>query len=349
MLQNTHLYREIYEQPAAIQRFLQNERGQVENLAQALQKHEIDHVVIAARGTSDNVARYAKYAWGAKNGLQVALATPSLFSVYEQPVSFGKQSLVLGISQSGQSPDIVGVVAEAKKQGRLTAAITNNPSSPLAQQADFVIQLHAGEEKAVAATKTYTSSLMAVSALSAAIAGNEARWDELQSVPEAMEQTLTMYDAVASVAPRFRYMRFCVVIGRGYNYATAFELALKMKELTYSIVEPYSSADFLHGPFALIEQGFPVIVIAPQGAIAPTMMEFVERLVEASAEPMIISDVDTLLAKATVPLRLPSSVAEWLSPFTTMIPGQLLALCLANERGFDVDAPRLLNKVTRTV
>lgn len=346
-LTDTNLFREIHAQPQAIANFLRQARPAIGELAAAIERQAIDHIVIAARGTSDNAGRYAKYVLGIQNGLQVALATPSTFTLYRRPVRFGR-ALVLGISQSGQSPDIVEVVAEARRQGALTAAITNTPASPLAQQADVVIDLQAGEEKSVAATKTYTSSIAAVAALSAALARDDAMAAALAATPDAMQRTLTTADAAAHVAARFRYMQHCVVIGRGYNYATAFELALKLKELTYSIVEPYSSADFLHGPFAVLNEGFPVIVLAPQGALSAELLTFIDKLRERRAELVTISDHPPTLERATLPIALPASVPEWLSPLTAIVPGQLLAMHLAHTRHYDVDAPRALKKVTET-
>ncbi len=348
MLHKTHLYREIFEQPEVIDRFLQNRRGEVTALANAIKRRSIDHIIVAARGTSDNASRYAKYLLGAFNGLQVALATPSLFSLYDRPITFGN-ALILGISQSGQSPDIVSVLAAAREQGNLTAAITNNPNSPLAQQSEHVISLDAGEENAVAATKTYTTSLAAIALLSATLGDDEQRLANLQRIPNAIAQTLTLNDTIAKLAPRYRYMQHCVVIGRGYNYATAFEMALKMKELSYSIVEPYSSADFLHGPFAILNNGFPVFIIAPEGRLNAEIANFVGQVDKRSAETILISDRPNLLQSATIPVELPASLPEWLSPFTTIIAGQLFAMRLANVRGFDVDAPRAIRKVTETM
>lgn len=346
-LKKTDLFREIHEQGAVIGRFLTTASPAVKSLAAAMREQNVDHVIIAARGTSDNAARYAQYVLGAFNGLQVALATPSLFSLYDRPITFGN-ALILGISQSGQSPDIVSVLATAQEQGKLTAAITNNPNSPLAQQADHVIALEAGDEKAVAATKTYTNSLAAIALLSATLAEDKTRLADLQRIPDAVSQTLNLNATIATLAPRYRYMQHCVVIGRGFNYATAFEMALKMKELSYSIVEPYSSADFLHGPFAILDEGFPVFVLAPDGQLTSEMEDFVRRVGERSAETILISDVDSLLAVATIPVKLPATLPEWLSPFTTIVVGQLFALHLAAVRGFDVDAPRALRKVTET-
>jgi glucosamine--fructose-6-phosphate aminotransferase (isomerizing) len=347
MLSKTHLYREINQQPDVLRRILENEKETIEALAAAIKARNIDHVVISARGTSDNAGRYAQYLLGSVNGLQVALATPSLFSIYNRPITFGN-ALVLGISQSGKSPDIVSVVAEAKRQGKLTAALTNFPDSDLAQHSDFVINLNAGIEKAVAATKTYTSELMAIAMLSAALAGKPAMWADVEQVPDAVEQTLVMVDEIGRIAPRYRYMQRCVVIGRGYNYATAFELALKLKELTYTVVEPYSSADFLHGPMAVIEQGFPVIVLAPSGVMLPKMQEFMHQMHERGAEVVAISDDAETLASARIPLQLPRAVPEELSPLTTIVPGQMLSMHLAHTRDFNVDAPRGLLKVTET-
>ena len=316
-------------------------------MAQAISSRAIDHVVIAARGTSDNAGIYGKYVLGAINGLPVSLATPSLYTIYQRPPRFGN-ALVLGISQSGKSPDIVAVLAEARKQGALTAAITNSPGSNLTIECDHVIDLNAGEEKSVAATKTYTAELASIALLSATLSPDQKLLDELKVMPEAVAETLSMNDRIASVAPRYRYMERCVLIGRGYNYSTAFEMALKMKELTYSVVQPYSSADFLHGPMALIQEGFPVVVLAPSGKMESVMAEFVGQLNNHMAEVIAISDVDQVLQMAKIPLTLPRSVPEWLSPLTTIIPGQLLSLHLAHERGYDLDSPRGLKKVTET-
>lgn len=347
MLTTSHLYKEIHEQPEVLQRLLDSSFYAVQQLGKAILSHGIDHVVIAARGTSDNAGIYAKYVLGAINGLHVSLATPSLYTIYKRPPKFGK-SLVLGISQSGKSPDIVAVLAEARKQGALTAAITNSPGSDLTTESDYVIDLNAGEEKSVAATKTYTAELASIALVSALMAPDKSLLDELKKMPEAAAETLSMNERIAAVAPRYRYMDSCVVIGRGYNYSTAFEMALKMKELTYSVVQPYSSADFLHGPMALIQEGFPVVVIAPAGKMEGVMKTFLHELNKHMAEVIAISDVDQILQESKIPLTLPHTVPEWLSPLTTIIPGQLFSLHLAHERGFDVDAPRGLKKITET-
>ncbi len=303
-LENSHLYREIHEQPAVLRQLITREHQVIRRLAAAIRAREVDYVVIAARGTSDNAGRYAQYLFGAVNRLVVALATPSLFSIYKQPPRFAN-ALVIGISQSGKSPDIVSVLAEARRQGALTAAITNFPDSDLGRQTEHVITLHAGDEKSIAATKTYTASLAAIAALSAELAQQSAMQDALEAVPDAVAATLKLSGEIGAVVERYRYMNECVVLGRGYNYATAFELALKLKELTYTIAEPYSSADFMHGPLALIEHGFPAIVVAPSGVVLPEMQEFIQTLKQREAEIIAISDDIDTLSLARVPLQLP--------------------------------------------
>ncbi len=347
MPQSSHLYREIHEQPAVLSEFLANERSTVQELAKAIQSRQIDYVVIAARGTSDNAGRYANYLFGAMNGLPVALATPSLFTVYKKVPQF-KNALVLGISQSGKSPDIVSVLAEARRQGALTAAITNEVESDLAAQADHVIALHAGREQSIAATKTYTSELMALALLGATLAEDTEALAEIATIPAAVASVLEIDRDVQQLAQRYRYMQDCVVIGRGFNYASAFELALKLKELTYIIAEPYSSADFLHGPLALIEHGFPALVIAPSGTMLPELHSFHQVLRQREAESIVISDDQSLLDEARIPIPLRASVPEWLSPITAIVPGQLFALYLAHARDYDPDHPRGLRKVTET-
>ena len=277
----------------------------------------------------------------------MTLATPSLVTVYERAPRFDG-ALVLGISQSGASPDIVAVLAEARRQGALTAVVTNKTESDLARQGDVVIDLMAGEEKAVAATKTYTAELAAIALLSAFLSGEDEAMAALERVPEAVSAVLGEADSVIRRAERFCYIERSVVIGRGFNYATAFETALKLKELTYTVVEPYSSADFLHGPLAMMERGFPAIVVAPTGRMQEEMRALITTLREREAEVVCISDRADILEHASVPLRVPQEVPEWLSPLTMIVPGQLLAMALAHTRGLDVDSPRAIRKVTRT-
>ncbi len=342
------LHTEIHDQPTVLAHLIEQEGENVRHLAATLRAANPRYVLIAARGSSDNAGIYGKYLFGALVGLPVALATPSLYTLYNRPPRVDG-ALVLGVSQSGQSPDICAVVEHARQQGAPTVAITNDPNSRLAQAAGEVIPLHAGVERSIAATKTFTAQLMAFALLAAHMAGSASHLDALARLPEAMQRTLGMRDHIFALAERYRYMEKCVVIGRGYNYATAYEWALKLKELTYVLAEPYSSADFRHGPLALVEDGFPVLVIAPQSdAVYGEVVDLLKRLGERGAERLVVSDGAEALAEARSPVPLPMSVAEWLSPFTAIVPSQLFALALTLAKGYDPDHPRGLRKVTET-
>ena len=343
----SHLRREIREQPEVLARLLDEQAELAQQIADAIRARDVRLAVIAARGTSDNTARYAKYLLGGLNRLPVALATPSLYSVYHTAPRL-RDALVLGVSQSGQSPDIVAVVEEARRQGALTVAVTNVLASPLAQTADHVIPLGVGEELAVAATKTYTSELGALALLAVQLAADDERLDGLRSVPGALKRTLQLEQTIALAADRYVNAAAAVVLGRGYNYATAFEIALKLKELTYVVADAYSSADFRHGPVAIVERGFPALIIAPQGAVYPDMLALARELALRDADLIVISAQDEVLQLARTPLRLPAALPEWLSPFTSVVPGQLLALHLTLAKGYDPDHPRGLKKVTET-
>ena len=343
----SRLSREIHAQPDVLTRLLDEQSAAAARIAAAIRERGVCYAVFAARGTSDNAARYAQYLFGALNRMQVALATPSLFSIYKAPPRL-KEALVLGVSQSGQTPDIVSVIEEGRRQGALTVAVTNAPDAPLAQAAEFVLPLAVGEEQAVAATKTYTGQLAALALLAAHLADDHHRLEELGQVPDAVQAALTLEEAVAHAAQRYAHVEECVVIGRGYNYATAYEIALKLKELAYVVAEPYSSADFRHGPVAIVERGFPVVVVAPHGQVYEDVLALTEKLADRDAELMVISDQDAALEAARVPLRLPAPLPEWLSPFSCIVPGQLLALHATLAKGYDPDHPRGLTKVTKT-
>ncbi len=341
------LQSEIMEQPQVLERLLNEERSAVEKIAEAIRARAPRYVMLAARGSSDNAARYSQYLFGSLNALPAALATPSVFTLYEQPPRLS-DSLVIAISQSGQSPDIVSVVAEGHKQGALTVAITNAPESPLAKTAEHNINLHAGAERAVAATKTYTTSLMALAMLSAALAGDSSRFETLARVPGWIEEILGNAERTIASADRYAYIEYCVVASRGYNYASAYEIALKLKELAYIIAEPYSSADFQHGPLALVEHGFPVIAAVPEGILTGELVTFFRQLKDRGADLIVISADREALALAQTPLPIPAGIPEWASPPVIVVQGQLFALGLTLAKRFDTDKPRGIQKVTLT-
>jgi glutamine---fructose-6-phosphate transaminase (isomerizing) len=339
---------EILEQPAVLGNLVSGQMPQVEKIAQAIRRNDFSYVFLAARGTSDNAGRYANYLWGAMNRIPLALATPSLFTLYQTPPQL-KGALVVGISQSGQSPDIVSVLAEARRQGCMTLAITNAPASPLAAEADYVIDIQCGIESAVAATKTYTGELMAIAMLAVALRSDRAGASDLESVPGWIAQALAWEEKISRLAERYRYMDQCVVLGRGYNYSTAFEWSLKLKELTYVVADPYSSADFLHGPIAMVDQGFPVMAVAPDGSVFSTMLELLQRLrTQPAAELLVISDKTEALQVAQSPIVLPAGIPEWLTPLVSIVPAQLFSYYLALTKGYDTEKPRSIHKVTLT-
>lgn len=344
---------EIAEQPEALARFLDEQAGGVAALGRALRRQRITSVVVAARGSSDNAARYAQYLLGLHHGLPVALAAPSLGTVYGRHPRF-EGALVVGVSQSGASPDVVGVVAAAAAQGRPTVAVTNDPRSALAAAAEVVVLLHAGVERSVAATKTYTCSLAALALLSAALEDGEgacsARVDGLRALPAVVAAVLDgAAQPVRHAATAVEWGERCVVLGRGLNFATACETALKVRELTGVAAEAFSPPDLLHGPVAALAPGTPVVVVAPTEPSAAHVASLLPRLTERGAVTLVISRQQDLLARATVALPLAAEPQPWLSPVAAVLPGQLLAACLAEARGTDPDRPAGLQKVTRTL
>jgi glucosamine--fructose-6-phosphate aminotransferase (isomerizing) len=339
---------EIFEQADVLERLLNQRMGGVQDVADEINKAAVKYIFLAARGTSDNAGLYAKYLWGAFNQLPIALAAPSLFSLYAKPPSL-KDALVLGISQSGQSPDIVSVLTEGNRQGVPTLAITNDPKSPLAQTADYVINLESGPEKAIAATKTYVASLMVIAMLSVALKGDQERLVELERVPDLIREVLGLDELIQKVAERYRYMQQCVVLGRGYNYATAFEWALKLKELAYVVAAPYSSSDFRHGPMAILSHGFPVFAVAHAGDVFSDMMDLLSMLVrERDVELLTISNEPRVLELAHTSLPMPKNMPEWISPIVSIVPAQLFSYYLTQAKGLDPESPRGLRKVTLT-
>lgn len=342
------LYSEIFEQPQRLRNLLNQQMGHVKEIASAIRKAEVDFVFLAARGSSDHAALYAKYLWGSRNGLPIALAAPSLFSKYGQPPCL-ENSIVVGISQSGQSPDIVSVLVEGNRQGAITLAITNDPESPLANAADYILDISAGKETAVAATKTYTSQLMAISMLSSALINDKEMLSKLNQVPDYLEKVLVLDQRIKQISERYRYMSQCVVLGRGFNYSTAHEWALKLKELTYVVADSYSPADFRHGPIAIVERGFPVFAVAPQGPVFQDILDLLRRLKDDySAELVVLSNNDLALDLAHVPLPLPKEMPEWVSPMVNIVPAQLFCYHLTVAKGFDTESPRGLQKITET-
>ncbi len=339
---------EIFEQPAVIRRLLDAQAEAVKKVAARICDQSPSFVYLAARGTSDNAGLYGKYLWGISNGIPVALAAPSMFSVFKKPPKIG-DSLVVGISQSGQSPDIVSVIEEGRRQGALTLAITNDSDSPLADAAELLIDTVAGPEQAVAATKTYTAQLTAIAMLSVALNGDTERREWLGRLPDLVADSLKLDQTIKEASARYRYMTECVVLGRGFNFATAHEWSLKLKELAYVVAEPYSSADFQHGPVALARQGFPVFAVVPGGTIDQEIIKLLTELVQnEQVELLAISSEGSALALANTPLQLPDRLPDWITPIPAIVAAQLFCYHLTRAKGYSTEGPRGLSKVTLT-
>jgi glucosamine--fructose-6-phosphate aminotransferase (isomerizing) len=338
---------ELQEGPEVVARLLGDAREELGRLARDIRDRDVAHVLIAARGTSDHAAIYAQYVLGARNGLPVALAAPSLTSVYGRPPRL-RDTLVIGISQSGKSPDIVAVIDDARRQGALTAAFTNDPASELAVAADHLVALRAGPEFAVAATKTYLAEIAALAMLSVVLDDPDGiAAAELDALPASLRAALDAEDAIVPLAAARAGMDRCIVLGRGFQYATAREWALKIKELSYVLADPYSAADFQHGPFALVEAGFPVLAVATTGPALDGIAALMRRVRDAHGDLLVISDDPATRAIGADAIPVPS-VPEWLAPLAAIIPAQLFAYHLALARGLDTEAPRNISKVTLT-
>ena len=337
---------EIASQPDTVARFFDRQLGPALKLIPNLP--HFSYVMLAARGSSDHTGLYAQYLWGLLAGLPVALAAPSLATLYRKSLRLD-DALVVGISQSGQSPDIVAVVEEGRRQGRPTISVTNDPTSPLARAADHVIALEAPEQS-IAATKTYTSQLAAVALLGAVWSRDLKRLDELKSLPQQMERTLAGADEPAErAAQQLKDAGMFTALARGLNLGTAHEAALKLRELARMPTQGYSAADFRHGPIAVLSQGLPILMIMPSGETFEDMADLERQLAAGGARLFAVSDDPRVAANAAVHLPT-ATVSEWLSPLVSVLPVQKLAVAIAYARGFDPDQPRgLPQKVVRTL
>ena len=338
---------ELREQPEALRHLLERQAAAAREAARVFRQRDVRYVLIASRGSSSNVARYAQYLLGRAHRVPVMFATPSLYTIYNQPPRLDG-GLVIGISQSGASPDVVAVLAEAREQGRPTLALTNDVESPLAKTAEIVLPLEAGEEHAVAATKTYVNSLGAVALLFAEMSNDAAARDELIAIPDALARQIELSLDEPPPLDEYRDAVGLTVVARGVNYGTGFEIALKIRELSGLVTEAYSPADLMHGPIAAIQPDWPVVVVAPSGPARPSVEEIVPPLRARGARLVAISDVRAVLRRARTKLLLAQGVPEWLSPLTAVVPGQVTALRLTRLRGLDLDHPAGLHKVTLT-
>lgn len=341
------LEKEIYQQPDVINNLITKHSSDIEKITNSLRKKTPRFALIAARGTSDNAAIYAKYLLSGINKIPSGLAMPSLYTLY-QFIPDMRDGLVIGISQSGQTPDVRAVLEAAQHQGVPTISITNTKDAPITSIADYNILVDAGEERSVAASKTYTGQLTAVAMLSAYLSADKQRIDDLISLPNYIQAALTQKSITQSIADRFSEKNHIAIVSRGYNFCTAHEIALKIKELSYMIAQSYSAADFRHGPIAMLEPGFPVLALAVRGKALSDMEDMIESIRWTDADLAIMTNAPWTEKFSKDLILLPEDLPEWLSPIVCTVPGQLLALQLSLAKGVDPDKPRGLSKVTLT-
>ncbi len=334
---------EMNEQPAMLARILAESDSRLAEVVRALRARPPRFVLFIARGTSDHAALYAKYLVETRLGLAAGLASPSTMTVYDSHPDL-RDVLCIAVSQSGGSPDLLEPLIRARAGGAMTLAVTNAPASPLAQAAEFHLDILAGPERAVAATKTYTAELLTLYLLVECLTSGGAAPAYL---PARAAEVLALEGEIEGLARRYRFAEQLVVTARGYNYATARETALKLMETSYLVANAFSGADLLHGPMAMIHRGFPVLAIVPPGPGAAALQPVLQRLKEIGADTLAVGDAQAARL-GTVGLTLPDLGPEALSPILAILPMQQFAFHLARQRGLDPDEPRGLQKVTET-
>jgi len=342
------MLKEIKESPEALTRLVQRETKKIRRLAKYISDHDISMVSFVARGTSDNAALYGKYLIESLIGIPAHLAAPSIVTVYKSVVTV-PNAMVIGISQSGESTDVNEYLRQASNEGAFTLAITNTRGSAITKIADEVIYLNAGREESVAATKTYVTECMSLLMLVAYWAENKTIINLLPSIPEAADNMLQTQDGIQERVERYRFANSIVTLGRGYHYATAKEMALKLMETCYLPAQPFSIADFMHGPIAMLHEGFPTILFVTRGKMSSNMIELAKNLHSKGSETIIFSNTTETKRYATLHFMMPRSFPEIATPVTYIIPGQIFAYYLSVAKGLDPDNPKFLNKVTLTM
>src|SRR5690242_21885846 len=312
---------ELRQQPESLARLLERQGAHAREIAGVFAGDDVRYLLIASRGSSSNVARYAQYLLGRAHRVPVMFATPSLYTIYGQPPRLDG-GLVIGISQSGASPDVVAVLAEARLQGRPTLALTNDVESPLARTAEAVLPLEAGREQAVAATKTYVNSLGAVALLFAEMGNDAAAREELARAPQALAAQIELSLADTPSLEEYRDAVGLTVVARGVNYGTGYEIALKIRELSGLVTEAYSPADLMHGPIAAIQPDWPGVVVAPSGPARPSVEEVVTPLRARGARLIAVSDVQAVLRRARTRLPRVSRGPPGQGPLIARGPGR---------------------------
>lgn len=335
------MFREAAEAPAAVERQLAANRAAVEALVQRLKAAPPRAVVTVARGSSDNAATYARYLIETRLGLLSASAAPSVSSVYDSHMDM-RDMLVLAISQSGKSPDLVASVEQARAGGAFIVGLVNAPDSPLAHIAHACLPLCAGPEISVAATKSCVTALAALANLVAVWSGDRELTDQVATLPQLLKQAWACdwtpaVNALAQAGNMY-------VIGRGIGFATAQEAALKLKETCGLHAEAFSAAEVLHGPMALVGEGFPVLVFSQDDQSRDSIRAMTSRFAQNRARMLVAG----FAAEGATPLPVVPAPSA-LEPILMLQSFYRMAEALSRARGHDPDAPPNLKKVTETV
>ena len=338
---------EITEQPQALAKTISEERNKLASLGKLIKSRDINLIVLVARGSSDNASLFGRYLLEITTGIPVSLSAPSVHTIYNAKLKLD-HALVVGVSQSGEGEDINRVLESARTSGAFTVGITNEPNSSMTRFVDETLLTHGGRERSVAATKTFTGQMLLFYMLANELATTKPTFD-YEVIPDFVERALEQRPAILELVQRYVFMENCVIVGRGLAYANAYELALKLMETCYVVAERFSSADFLHGPLAMVERHFPVILFAPPGVMLPGVKNLIERLRELHADTLAITgdlDAAKLCSRSIV---MPKEIDEFVAPIPYIVPGQLFAALLAEAKGLNPDSPRSLSKVTRTL
>ncbi|NLK17082.1 MAG: SIS domain-containing protein [Clostridiales bacterium] len=344
---STLMEKEIFEQAKVLSDCLAYNGRALDELVDIINKGDFAGIMIAARGSSDNAGTYFKYAMESLTGIPVALAAPSVVTMYGKELKL-KNYLVIGVSQSGAAEDVMAVLSEAKRQGAFTAALTNNLGSKMASMADCHLYCNAGEEKSVAATKTFLSQMYLLGQLAARAAGDAEVIRELDAIPRNLEKVYALNDHIKGLAESIKGISWMIVLARGLNYAVAQETSLKLQETCYVNARPYAASDFLHGPFALVDENATLLLIAPSGPSQGDMLKLKERILAAEGKAIIYTDKEEFAQGCMASAILPVSGSDYANPFYNALVSQLLACNLSLARGLNPDSPRGLKKVTIT-
>jgi len=341
------MLKEIAQQPSVMERTINAEEKKLNKIGRFLKDRDVNLIVLVARGSSDNAALFGRYLLETVCGIPVSLSAPSVYTLYKSKLNLDR-ALVVGVSQSGEGSDINEVLLQAKKFGAFTLGITNNSKSAITKIADETLLIHAGKEKSVAATKTYTGQMLHFYLLANALV-DKSRRIALEKIPQFADEALLLRPEIAEIAARYIFMENCVVVGRGLNYGNSFEWALKLMETCYVVAERFSSADFFHGPLAIVERRFPMLMFAPQGVTKKSNLDLLKRLKDLNADSFSITNDRQIAKLSSRSLMMSAEIDEFLSPIPFVIPAQIFVALLSEAKGLDPDTPRSLSKITKTL